>query len=129
MIEKIENQIKIYTKLFKKQINLMNEAAITENYEIASDSKNKLIDSYKDMEDLIQSMGYDFTFDFGERITFDDIDRLEKEAIDSIKNTDIDPIKDFVNKLKMGGSIATEKDIEFYTNNKEAIEAEMRKGL
>jgi len=122
----IKKQTNFFINLMTQYFKIMESAAIKENYSVAVSKKGDIFDTLIELKDYLKSMGYVLNFEFAEKITTKEFNRLES-VVNKLLENQSDPIKEFVNKLKSGGSISTPEDIQFYTNNKSAIESEMRK--
>ena len=119
----IEKQTNLFINVMTQHLQRMQSSAMNENYSVAMSEKNNIIDTLNRLKSYMKSMGYVFDFEFSDEINTKEFDRLKKSITNIVENQ----IIDFVDKIKSGGNISTPEDIQFYTNNKESIEKEMKK--
>jgi hypothetical protein len=124
----IEKQTNFFIHLMENSLKKMEDAASNENFTKALKERKNIFDVLTELTDYLISMGYVIDFEFSEKITKEDFRRL-KFDVSTLVETQADPIIEFVNKLRNGGGMTSSEDIQFYTNNKSAIEAEMKKDI
>ena len=122
----IEKQTTRYIDLMEISLLRMEASAIDGDYVNAIKERKNINDVLSELINYLISMGYKLEFKFSDKITSDDFDRLS-DSVTTLVMNQLDPIIEFVDKLRKGGSMTTSEEIQFYTNNKEAIEKEMKK--